>query len=633
MAHELSAQINPPSVIYGNYVDDRQHGTRGFSTFQVGIHNLKNVIAGSGYRVTSMSIKCTNADGTIYTQDVPSSQIIITSETAKKIYYYARIVVQFSLPSSGHWNCVARFILASNMTTTISLGDVYVVDPTWGKAIIVNDAPPAILSNGTAAIDYIKVYRWDTDNNDWSATYDTYTSPVEVQYATETAWRFRFVFNETQVSRTDEELTRYGDVKLELAYKHYDSYEKEWRTAFFSTTRNQNYSNGIYNVMFVSGVEGSPNYSSRAWWSAINDPLYFPDTNYVEVGSNDTAIVGLTKVGDYLSAIKQSKATDTAIYLLYPTSFEEETTFAVKQGVQGVGALARYAFNILGSETLFLSPNGVMAIVPTQDEEHKVQNRSYFIDKKLLAEPNIAQAYSFVFDGKYFLAVPNGEGSVYVLDGNQRNSWGNDKTNLVYECYYLEGVPAKCFAKQNGKLLFSDGANLCRFTDGYTDEIMGQEIPVFARWSTLFDDDGALNYYKTMQKKGNLISVLPLGNQVPYIEVTLTQEEFEADPTQYFVYEEGKYTRCGTGAEYDATETYYIENETHTKVYVRKDGDERTEIEKKFALLSDIPSELFVEKKFKKYKRLQFIIENDADEDFGVDKIIKNYTVGNYAKK
>ena len=32
-------------------------------------------------------------------------------------------------------------------------------------------------------------------------------------------------------------------------------------------------------------------------------------------------------------------------------------------------------------------------------------------------------------------------------------------------------------------------------------------------------------------------------------------------------------------------------------------------------------------------EHLQFILRNDADEDFGVDEIVKNYTVGNYAKK
>jgi hypothetical protein len=390
--------------------------------------------------------------------------------------------------------------------------------------------------------------------------------------------------------------------------------------------------------MFVGGVEPSDftNYTSRVWWSAINNPLYFPDTNYIEVGSNDTAVQGLTKVGDYLAVIKQSKTTDTAIFLLYPTSFEEQTTYAVKQGVQGVGALSRYSFNILGDETLFLSPKGVMAIVPTQDEEHKVQNRSYFVDKRLLTEDGIENAYSFVFDGKYYLAIGNGH--CYVLDGNQRNSWGNDRTVLVYECYYLENIPANCFVKYQDRLVFSTLEEVCVVGDTHMDayDITAEQkepVPVKAEWSTIFDDDGSLHYYKTMQKKGNLVSILPLENEQPYKAITITEDIFNDDKSHYFVFDGEKYVQCTESDVFSEEQTYYIESRSKTRIFVKKDDKPEVEIERKFGLNSDIPSEMFLNKKFKKYKRLQFIIRNEADEDFGIDEIVKNYTVGNYAKK
>ena len=360
--------------------------------------------------------------------------------------------------------------------------------------------------------------------------------------------------------------------------------------AFFNTSRSSNFSNGIYNTMFVSGCSET-DYNSRVWWSYPNNPLYFPETNYVEVGSNDTAVMGLIKVSDYLGVIKQSKSTDTAIYLLYPTSFEEDTTFAVRQGVQGVGALGKYTFNILGDETLFLSPNGVMAIEPMQDDDHKVRNRSYFVDGKLLKEGDLKLAYSFVHDGKYYLALPSGR--CYVLDGNQRNSWGNDRTNLVYECYCLENIPAECMMKYNDELWFSNDSEVYRFksrtaqnafVDGYDMETGEENVPVKAEWSTILDDDGSIHYYKTMQKKGNVVSVLPKGS-------------------------------------------------LYTQVYVRKDNEEPVLINRSFGEPSDIPSELYLNKKFKKYKRLQFIVKNDSEEDFGLDTILKNYIIGNYAKK
>lgn len=526
-------------------------------------------------------------------------------------------------------------------TSTTQIGNAVVVSPSWSAEVIVqkgSDDFPKVLRSGDAVVDrllvknYVKTAQAGTDVYD-----EMYNSGLTFINHSNTYWGFNYTFDEDHVS---DKTSLTPTVEAIVYYRRFEEDVSESRRAFFTTSRNQNYSNGIYNVMFVSGCDNEQfsEYSSRVWWSAVNDPLYFPDLNYSEVGSNDTAIQGLAKVGDYLGVIKQSKTTDTAIYLLYPTSFEDNTTFAVKQGVQGVGALARYSFNILGDETLFLSPKGVMAIVPSEDEEHKVQNRSYFVDKKMLSESEIKNAYSFVYDGKYYLAIGNGVGSVYVLDGNQRNSWGNDRTNLVYECYYLENVPANCLFKYNDQLCFSTANEVCYFGDGYSDAYDNlspgdTNVPVKAEWSTLSDDDGALHYYKTMQKKGNLVSILPLENQRPYNEVSLTEEQFDADKTKYFTLDGGKYVRCKETDEYDADKTYYVENMTSTRVFIRKDNDEEIEINGKFGLNTDLPSEMFIRKKMKKYKRLQFIVRNDAAEEFGVDEIIKCYTIGNYAKK
>lgn len=563
---------------------------------------------------------------------------------------------------------------AGAISEPIEVGSIRLVTPTWEKDVVISGEMPSVDSSKHAILDYAGVYNYKTEEYDAIPLSDI--TPVEGEHQ----WTFSYVFDESHVDPESADMLT-PTVKVKTAYRHYDANVPLATQAFYSTTRNQNYSNGIYNVMFVGGVDNTlfPDHTSKAWWSKINDPLYFPDTNYIEVGSNDTAIQGLTKVGDYLAVIKQSKTTDTAIFLLYPTSFEEETTYAVKQGVQGVGALSRYSFNILGDETLFLSPKGVMAIVPTQDEEHKVQNRSYFVDKRLLAETGIENAYSFVFDGKYFLSIGNGH--VYVLDGNQRNSWGNDRTVLVYECYFLDNIPASCFVKYKDSLVFSNESDVCIFGQNYTDAY-GQEtdeqMPVSAEWSTIFDDDGSLHYYKTMQKKGNLVSILPLENETPYKEVSIDEETFNENKTMYYVYEDGEYIQCtddsvfiftfqpteptlsdfnadktaywymydgeyiqctddsvfdATTQYYFKSGTYYIENRSNTKVLVKKDDKEPVEIERKFGLNSELPSELFINKKFKKYKRLQFILRNNADEDFGIDEIVKNYTVGNYAKK
>ena len=591
----------------------------GFDKVSVTISSPK---AYSGHTVSSIVINCNGHTMT---------------KTAAGTYTFSAST--FTLSDVGTRAVKVTITDSGGLSTTYSIGSVNIVSPTWNKTVQISAALPSTDKNGYATLSSVQIYDYST-----SAYQSASTSGYKVTKVSDTSWRTTVTLTANQVPsayRTSTSIpwSALSTYPVKFTYNHYESTASKQNGAFYETTRNQNYSNGIYNVMFVSGCNSKEyaNYSSRVWWSAINNPLYFPDLNYIEVGSNDTAVQGLTKVGDYLGVVKQSKTTDTAIFLLYPTSFDENTTYAVKQGVQGVGALSRYSFNILGDETLFLSPKGVVAVEPTDDEEHKVQNRSYFVDGKLLAEPTLKDAYSFVYDGKYYLAVNNEVGAVYVLDGNQRNSWGNDKTNLVYECYYLENVPAKSFVKFNDMLIFSNDDNVCAFGDGYVDAynvITGEEnAPVSAEWSTIFDDDNALHYYKTMQKKGNLVSILPIENEYAYKVVEITEEVFNADKEFFFTLVEGKYVRCTNDDVFDAEQTYYIENRPKTRIFVKKDDKEPIEIERKFGLQSDIPSEMFLNKKFKKYKRLQFIIRNDADEDFGVDSIIKNYTVGNYSKR
>lgn len=609
-------------------------------TFTTNGVSSKNIV--KGFTTVSVAIENVSA----YTgRSVESITLHIGDATSSPITTDGTMTISdFSLVSAGEYTMYVE--TEDNATPNHAVGKydlatVLVVEPTWSKEVVVlqdGDHQPRLTQEGYAILDSLKIYNYTTAS--WDEVQTSGLALIDHSTESPAYWGFNYSFDADHVSRgLDNELIAQPNVNVKVSYRHFDETASDTRTAFFATTRNQNYSNGIYNVMFVGGCDNKqfPDFASRIWWCKINNPLYFPDTNYLEVGSNDTAVQGLTKVGDYLGVVKQSKTTDTAIFLVYPTSFEEETTYAVKQGVQGVGALAKYSFNILGDETLFLSPHGIMAIVPTEDMEHKVQNRSYFVDKQMLAESGIENSYSFVHDGKYYLAIGTGKGAVYVLDGNQRNSWGNDKTNLVYECYYLENIPANCFVKYDDKLVFSTANEVCIFSNDYYDaydNLSGDtEVPVKAEWSTIFDDDGALHYYKTMQKKGNLVSILPMGRQLYYIQAIVTEDEFDENKTLYWTFDGENYIQCTENDEWDENTTYYIQHRSATKVLVRKDDKEPVEIQRTFGVSSAIPSELFINKKFKKYKRLQFILRNEEAEDFGVDEIVKNYTVGNYAKK
>ena len=496
------------------------------------------------------------------------------------------------------------------------------------------------------------------------------------------------------------------------------------RNAFEQCIRATVYGDGLINSVFMTGSTADA-FRSRVWWSAPTDPTYFPDTNYIEAGSNDTNVAGLMKVGDYLGIIKQGQSMDSTIYLGYQTKIASGTitvddgtettyddTFAIKSSIGGVGAVSNGAFNILNDEPLFLSKNGIMGIEPRNEKDKQIRNRSFYVNKKLIAEGNLSSAFSFVWRNMYILAINN---HCYVLDGSQKSSWANEKTNLQYEAYYWDNVPAQCFAKYNGELWFTDhDGRLCRFkTDGvpsaYHDDydasipIVGEDvsygvIPVSVissnedikitldkdtMWTAIsgtgqyvfsfgsagylhrtllghnFGNAGHLNVNQSPRLGDSIMSYLHdsegwhLNGEVADLEdygITITEGEPKLNDTitinvgaliaakwTTIFDDDGSAHYFKTLQKKGTMVVLYPQSSTGVKVYIKRDNE--AEIFVGTATVRDAnneivaPSDFYLKKKAKKYKRLQIITENDGfDETFGIDEIIKCYTVGNYSR-
>ena len=625
---------------------------------------------------------------------------------------------------------------------------------------------------------------WDLDASNIVTGIDAYGSSATVSAGASDRWgygkelweRYPSAREDTGTTTTyTEPSTSFGEyirsklvthtwkvtVQVRARYTQWDlsvAGGKSHRNAFFASSKSLVYGNGIINQAFLTASKFD-NYTTRVWYSMATDPLYFPDTNYIEVGATDKKIMGLIKVGDYLGVIKQGGSTDTSVYLAYATSFEDITTYAVKQSVNGIGAISNGAFNILNGEPLFLSAEGVMGIEPSEDESRTVRNRSYYINKKLLAEPSLQSAFSFVHNGMYWLGV---NGHCYVLDGSQKSSWENTKTNLQYECYYLDNIPAKCFAKKDGKLWFIDKYNnLCRFkadadAGKYADEYVyeydmsmftekkaylglvdpvNMQIPadsvVSAQMPTTDDIEWNDTLRDTLYNDGITFTVSGLQTDYPDIrylvgikytvtadgttyessywypdnlpatDVTIPPGEsfFEDIPevTESATYKIGVYyfgeheaadndivfrfyatthgdvpyndqfytitsiaenvatvqhgvpvkAVWGTIADDDGSAHYYKNlqkkgsvvslmpmSNNGVNVYIIPDEKERVFVGETTAGNHVLPFNYYLRKKIKKYKRLQIVCENDTyDCGFGVDEIIKSYTLGNYAKR
>ena len=348
------------------------------------------------------------------------------------------------------------------------------------------------------------------------------------------------------------------------------------------------------NKIFLTGASGT--YKSYVWYCQYEDATYWVDTNYFVVGDDFTKIMGLIDLGEYLGVVKESTPQSSTIFLAYPLTFDETSTYAIRQSITGVGALSKKSFQSLDGEQLFLSDDGIYGIsaVMTGDDETAwgstaVKNRSYFINRKMLEEPNLEKSISVVWNGFYILCVNS---HCYLLDSTQKNSWATTKTNLQYECYYWENIPATAFCVHDTELWFgtADG-RLCKFKDASKDgnsAFNDDGMPISCHWSTIMDNDGATQYFKNLQKKGCLVTIQSMNRS--------TQN-----------------TSCEVYIKYDDNDPVYIGAIAAQQVAV--------------------PQDFYTKKKIKKYKRLQFIVRNDLiDESFGIQEIVKLYTMGNYSK-
>lgn len=214
-------------------------------------------------------------------------------------------------------------------------------------------------------------------------------------------------------------------------------------------------------------VSGNPEYINYDWYSQQYDPTYFPDTGYSVLGSSSSAIVGYTIISNYLAAHKDDKERDSNIILREGDLVDNEPSFPIVATLQGAGAVAPWSFNYLETEPIFLTKSGIYAVTAQDITGEKYsQNRSYYIDGKLLKEENLKDAYSCVYNDFYLLAI---NGKLYILDGLQpiQTDKSMPYATRQYACFYRENVPANCIWTFEEKLYFgtADGRVCVFYTD------------------------------------------------------------------------------------------------------------------------------------------------------------------------
>ena len=219
--------------------------------------------------------------------------------------------------------------------------------------------------------------------------------------------------------------------------------------------------NGATDRIFLSG---NPDYINYDWYCDYNNPLYWPDTAYSALGSSKSAIVGYSIINDRLAAHKDEMEEDRNVVLREGNIVNNEATFKIVNSLQGAGAVAKHSFAYLANEPLFLTNLGVYAITPQDITGEKYsQNRSFFLDGKLLKEENLKDAYACVFKDLYWLCV---NGVAYILDGLQPMQ--TDKSmpyaTRQYAGFFRTNLPARIMWTDEKDLYFgTDDGRICKF--------------------------------------------------------------------------------------------------------------------------------------------------------------------------
>lgn len=251
--------------------------------------------------------------------------------------------------------------------------------------------------------------------------------------------------------------------------------------------------NGALDRLFLSG---NPDYINYDWYSGQYDPTYFEDTAYSKLGSDSSAIVGYSIISNYLATHKDDMEKDQNIILRQGDLMESEPVFRIVNTLQGAGAISKDSFAYLSTEPLFLTKLGIYAVT-AQDitGEKYAQNRSFYLNGKLLEEPNLEKAFGFVYKDMYWLCLNN---VAYILDGLQPLM--TDKSmpyaTRQYAGFYRTNLPANIMWERDGVLYFGtkDG-RICRFhTDKYQLSSYNDDgRAIEAIWETP-DLDGQLFY-------------------------------------------------------------------------------------------------------------------------------------------
>lgn len=231
--------------------------------------------------------------------------------------------------------------------------------------------------------------------------------------------------------------------------------------------------NGNKDRLFLSG---NPEFLNYDWFCQQNDPTYWPDLNYSVIGSNRSKIMGYSILNNYLATHKDENEEDQTIVLRTGELTNDRVIFKVVNSLQAESAIAVDSFAYLKTEPIYLTRQGIHAVTTPDSGEKYSQNRSFYLDGKLLEETNLENAVCCVHNDMYWLCL---NGVAYVLDGLQqmRTDPSEPYSTRQYAGFYRTNLPARVIWTDDNSIYFgTEDGKVCAFYQdqyaaaSYTDE-------------------------------------------------------------------------------------------------------------------------------------------------------------------
>lgn len=258
---------------------------------------------------------------------------------------------------------------------------------------------------------------------------------------------------------------------------------------------------GNTNRLFLSGNPDNPN---KIYYSELNDMLNFSQNNYLTVGADATAVMGFSRVSDYLAVHKEDNSQDASIFLIAGSlDYNSKASFTVKSGINSNGAISRHVFCDFAGEPLYLTKSGVYGITTQEITFEKyAENRSFYINPELI-KADLAEACAIEHNSYCYLSL--GGGVVYVADGRQKVYESNQPmSSFQYEWYKFTNMPARVWWEYGADLYFgTNGGQIKRLYresehsvvhNAYTDD----DVPVKCYWCTPFFYFEHMNEWKNL---------------------------------------------------------------------------------------------------------------------------------------